>query len=139
MTAENDNPQEKSEEPDVLEDEEEQLLHPLSVVIDSFVHQILDIQQCAQTFIPLAWKIHNKKVDDINEKLDSSIKIVDEKEEDAEKLVGIRGIREAGREAKRLSNSDVGETLERSLYVNIFSSLDQFTGNLISVFIPEKT
>lgn len=138
MTTENDNPQDESEELDIYEDDDEEQLHPLAAVIGSFVHKVLDIQQCAQTFIPLAWKIHNKKADELDEKFDSSIKIIKESNDDAEKLPGIRAIREAEREAKRLSNSDVGDTLERSLYVNIFSTLDQFTGNLISVLYQKK-
>lgn len=112
--------------------------HPLSVGIDSFVHKMLDIQQCAQTFIPLAWKSHDKKADEINKKINSGKKIIEENEDIAGQLLGIKKIREAQRESSRLSNSDVGETLERSLYVNIFSTLDQFTGDLISILYKKK-
>ncbi|WEJ61869.1 hypothetical protein [Thiomicrorhabdus lithotrophica] len=125
--------QTENTEPDTLPEEQ----HPIKVVINSFVHKILDIHECAATFIPMAAIEHNQNIENIESALEKASKHFEDSDQQI-KLSAIKDIREVDRKAKRIINSNLTETLEKSLYVNIFSAFDQFTGDLISILYHKK-
>lgn len=126
----------KKDEKDLKVEEEEK--HALIKVMDSFVHNILDIKQCAQTFIPLAEKEFNENIKDVEDQVVSAVKIAMEDEDRAKIVSTIKQLREVDRRLDRLSNSNVADTLEKSLFVNLFSTFDQFTGDLISILYQKE-
>ncbi len=66
--------------------------NPTANIIDSFVFNVLDIQQCAQTFIPLAGKLHNTNADLITKKAEEAQLEIDSDVE-AKQTSGIRKMR----------------------------------------------
>lgn len=64
--------------------------------------------------------------------------LVDESDEEHEKLVGVRSIRKAVKQTVRHNRSDVSSTLERSLFIYLFSVLDSYIGDLIVALFERK-
>ncbi len=112
--------------------------HPLASIINYCIHKILDIQQCAEKFIPAAWQYESEKSNEVVklfEKVDAIIESATTKQEE---IQAASLISKAVMEANRLNSSDLGETLEKSLYINLFSIFDKFTGDLITELFARK-
>lgn len=112
--------------------------HPIAVAINHGVHKVLDIQQCAEQFIPAAWEYHNRKADELDKLFNEIDNIIELAKTQQEEVQAASLISKAVREANRLSTSDLAETLEKSLYINLFSIFDKFTGDLITELFNRK-
>ena len=130
-------PEDKVEEPeDKVEEPEEvigrEVLHPIALVINEYVHSVLDIRECVHRLVPIAANQLKEEAGNINSKLDQGYELLDNSEDAKNKILAIKTIGEGIRLAKRLKNSNLIETLIESLFVNLFSAFDKLTGSLIS-------
>lgn len=128
-------PEDTNNDSENIEGEQE---HPIAATINYCVHKVLDIQQCAEQFIPAAWKYHNSKADEIEAIFEETDKILNSATTKQEEIQAASLISKAIMESKRLSTSDLAETLEKSLYINLFSILDKFTGDLLTELFNRK-
>lgn len=105
----------------------------VSEVIDSFLHRVLDVEDCAQQFIPMARNSFNENADRLKSELDECQKLLEEETDQDKRLIGVRNIRKCIREIDRHNNSAPMAILEKSLFISIFSAFDKYVGDLITV------
>ena len=131
---------EKIEKQETVETEKDQSETTLSigVVIDNFVHRVLDIEECAKEFISAAAIKYNESTAKLKSDLTECQDIIDREGSQDEKLVGIRNLRKCLREFDRHKNSSPVDTLEKSLFINLFASFDKYIGDLIAVLYESK-
>jgi hypothetical protein len=119
------------EEVESSEEIEEGYEHPIGKVITCFIHRILDIEECAQDYIFQAVTKYNDKVDRIRSEVIKYRAHVGSGGDRDNSLAAVRELRKLMRETERHNKSSPVETIERSLFVNLFASLDKFTGDLV--------
>lgn len=107
-------------------------------VIDKFLHRVLDVEECAKSFIDDARKNYNENADRLRLEASKCIDIIRNEEDSDQKLYGIRQLRRCEREIDRHNNSSPVTTLEKSLFISLFASFDSFIGDLISVLYQTK-
>ncbi|MBC3269000.1 hypothetical protein HU765_03615 [Pseudomonas sp. SWRI81] len=105
--------------------------HPIGKVIVDFIHRVLDIEDCARLFISSAIDTYNLKYDELFAELDACSLDPDCISSAAEKIVNMREVAQVLRKLERHSKSLPIDTMERSLFVNIFSCYDKFVGELV--------
>lgn len=113
--------------------QEESSEFSISTVIDSFLHRVLDIEDCADEFISIARKNFSENASRLKDELSECQKLLGDDTDKEEKLVGVRNIRKCIREIDRHNNSAPMDVLEKSLFINLFSSFDKYVGDLIAV------
>lgn len=136
LNIKNTNTTEKTVEDKEVTSKEE--IYGIGEVIDIFLHRIMDIQECASEYIPEAAQKYNEKADELlheYENIISTLETVDSKEN---KVVSEKALRKAFRKIKRHMGSSPVETLEKSLFVSLFSSFDKFIGDLIEVLFNKQ-
>lgn len=103
----------------------------ITTVVENFIHNILDIEYCASTYIPLA---HSDYVDeDIKLKSDlNDLKQPNQEQEDLKKIQQIKRIRSFMRSVKKHANSSPATLLEKSLFISLFAAFDKYIGEVFS-------
>jgi hypothetical protein len=108
-------------------------------VIDTFLHRILDIEECAQDFISIAVKKYNENSDRLRLEISAYLDVLNnEEKDDDERLLSIRGTRKASREIDRHNNSSPVATLEKSLFIYLFAAFDKYIGDLVAVLYQSQ-
>lgn len=119
-------------------DEPEEELPPIEIVLDGFLHRVLDIEDCAIDFITLAREkfIENSsRLKSELSKIADSLNIEDDRDK---KLHNIKSLSKLLRELDRHNNSSPVSTLEKSLFINLFAVFDKYIGDLVTVLYQEK-
>lgn len=107
-------------------------------IIDGFIHRILDIEDCARQFIQIARAQFNENAKRLRNEISESQQILDKEEDKDKRIIGVKNLRKCLREIDRHNNSSPAGTLEKSLFVSLFSAFDKYTGSLLSVIYREK-
>lgn len=113
-------------------------IYEVGEVIDIFLHRIMDIEECASEYIPEATQRYNDKTNELfheYKNIVSTLETVDGKEN---KVVSEKDLRKALRKIRRHVGSSPVETLEKSLFVSLFSSFDKFIGDLVDVLFRKQ-
>lgn len=121
-----------TDEDSTKENEEE---HVLSIgnVIDGFLHQVLDIEDCGRDYVAIASEKHKENGDSIIAELTAAQEIIKNDDDEVKKLHGAKTIRKTIRDIDRLINSSPVATLEKSLFIYLFAAFDKFIGDLVAV------
>lgn len=120
-----------------MTDEQQDKVAPIAVAIATFLHAVRDAEEVVNFFVPIAAKIHNKRVDKIKESV-TKAKELSEKEDLQSQVLGTKCFLEVNRKFERIKNSNIPETIEKALFLNLFSSFDAFMGDLISCLFSIK-
>ena len=120
---------------EIVEKSDEKIEFTLDIMVDEFIHDILDIEECARIFITKAQKNSIKNAKKLKKDLKKATKIL---ENNSNNILVHKKIRKIIKKIKRHNNSDIASTLEKSLFVNLFSKFDTFIGNLISILYKNK-
>jgi len=123
---------------DAEEDVVEEKIHPIALVINEYVHSVLDIRECVERLVPIAVKQLNEEANKINSTLDKGYKLLEDSENDNKEILAIKTIEEGRRLAKRFKNSNLIDILIKSLFINLFSAFDKLTGDLISILYSKR-
>lgn len=115
-----------------LQDEDVQHINPISNAVNRFVHKVLDIEECAKSSIPQAIYAYKKRAKSIDLAFEKNQNILDGNGTREEKLVAARELRQALRKSRRFELDTSVFTLERSLFIGLFSCFDKFVGELMS-------
>ena len=115
-----------------------EVLSKLGEVIDTVVHGILDIEECGTEFVSLAIEDHSQNVERLKNDFEKYNAILESSSDRDERIVAVRHMRRFMREVGRLKNSSKVETLEQSLFINLFAVFDKYIGDLICVLYEEK-
>jgi hypothetical protein len=109
-------------------------------VIDTFLHRILDIEECAKDFISIASKKYNENSNRLKSEMSACSDVLRNKEKYGkdERLLNIRGIRKTFREIDRHNNSLPLATLEKSLFIYLFAAFDKYIGDLVAVLYQSQ-
>lgn len=109
--------------------------HPISLAINDYIHAILDIEDCAKRYI----------TDARNKRYDNAVFLKSQLEEvkaallqNNNNLHELKKMRSVMREVRRHRRSEISHTIEKSLYIYIFSEFDKLTGILISILFNKK-
>ncbi|QTL34686.1 hypothetical protein [Pseudoalteromonas viridis] len=111
--------------------EQNKKMNPIAVAISTFTHAIRDAEEVIKFYVPVAARMHNKRVDELKKKGEEA-KALSEKDDLQSQVLGSKCYLEVVRSFERLSNSNVPETIKKALFLNLFSSFDAFIGDLIS-------
>lgn len=111
--------------------EQDKDMNPIAVAIKTFLHAIRDSEEVVFAYVPIAAKIHNKRIDEAKEKAKKA-KELSEKDDLQSQVLHTKFILEMNRTFERINNSNVPETIEKALFLNLFSSFDAFMGDLIT-------
>ncbi|MBV4469312.1 hypothetical protein [Pseudomonas siliginis] len=106
-------------------------LHLIASALSRFVHKVHDIEESAKNCIPQARKAYIRRAKELQSTFLSAQEVLDSDCSAEEKLVAARNLRTMLRLAKRLSNDATIVTLERSLFIGLFTCFDKFVGELM--------
>lgn len=93
--------------------------------INGFLHRIMDVEECAYQYIPLAEEARNEKGKILESKLQ------DYAENREEGGINFKEVRDFVRDIERHTHSNPTKVLSQSLFISLFSSFDKFIGDLI--------
>jgi len=120
-----------------VEDKEEKSLNPIAVSMNTFIHAVKDSEEVVYNFVPLAARVHNKRISKIEENEKVALELMESKDEQ-DQVLGSKKILEVVRLSERIINANVPETIEKALFLNLFSSFDAYIGNLISCIFNRR-
>ncbi|QDE32391.1 hypothetical protein [Shewanella polaris] len=124
-----------SEEPASLEDVIEV---EIKDVIDIFLHRIMDVEDCAKEYISAAAKSYNENGYKLRGEIEKhQIALVAEGDE-AIDIIAVKSLRKTLRKVERHNSSSPVTTLEKSLFISLFSVFDKFVGDLVAVLYRKK-
>lgn len=107
-------------------------------VIDTFLHRILDIEECANEYINAAAKSYNDNAKKLKSDIERQQEILECEKEETARVLTVKELRKTLREIERHNRSSPVTTLERSLFISLFSVFDKFVGDLIAVLYSKK-
>lgn len=107
-------------------------------VIDKFLHRVLDIEDCAFEYISEAAKRYNDNAKKLQDKIDSHKSTLEEEKDEKGRVLAVKELRKTIREVERHNSSSPVTTLEKSLFVSLFSVFDKFIGDLIAVLYRKQ-
>ena len=110
----------------------------ISDVIDTFLHRIMDIEDCAQEYISAAAKSYNENGDKLRVEIEKHQKNLEVDGDEATEIIAVKDLRKTLREIERHNSSSPVTTLEKSLFISIFSVFDKFVGDLVAVLYKKK-
>ncbi|MBH0029141.1 hypothetical protein I6F53_19490 [Pseudoalteromonas sp. SWN29] len=113
--------------------QEDEVFFSVDVVINNFIHRVLDIEDCASNFITLAVSNYQANAERLKLELAECQDLLKSEEEQEKKLIAVRRFRQCDREVERHNNSNPVEVLEKSLFISLFSAFDKYIGDLIAV------
>lgn len=111
--------------------EQEDKIIPIAAVITTFLHAIRDAEEVVMVYVPVSGQLHNKRVEDLK-KEQVKAKELSEKDDLQSQVLGTKCFLDVDRKFERIANSNVPETIEKAIFLNLFSSFDAFVGSLIS-------
>jgi hypothetical protein len=111
--------------------EQEKKMNPIAIAITTFLHAIRDAEEAVNYFVPVAAKMHNKRIYEVKKNAEKAREL-SEKEDLQSQVLGAKYFLDVNRKFERIKNSNVPETIEKALFLNLFSSFDAFVGDLIS-------
>lgn len=117
---------------DIATHESKEIAMSVEIVIDRFLHRVLDIEDCARDFIEIAYKKYNKNADRLKSSITKCQKTLKNEEDQDKRLLCIKHIRKSIREIDRHNNSSPVSTLEKSLFIYLFAAFDKFIGDLVT-------
>lgn len=103
----------------------------LGRLIDVFLHRVNDIEDCAREYIYLAEEKYKKDLDKLMELMSGQQNLLKNGDK-ANRRLAVGGIAESIREVSRLISSSPVLTLEKSLFIFLFSVLDKYIGDLVN-------
>ncbi|QBQ54783.1 hypothetical protein [Nitrosococcus wardiae] len=107
-------------------------------VIDTFLHRILDIEDCAKEYIVAAAEAYNDNAEKLRAEIESHQKTLQDEEDEKIRVLTVKGLRKTLRNIERHNNSSPVTTLEKSLFISLFSAFDKFVGDLVAVLYSKK-
>jgi hypothetical protein len=110
---------------------EQEKINLIATAITTFLHAIRDAEEVINFYVPVASRLYNKRIDELEEKADKARELF-EKDDLQSQVLGTKHLIEFNRKFERIKNSNVPETIEKALFLNLFSSFDAFVGDLIS-------
>lgn len=114
-------------------------LHLIASALSRFVHKVHDIEESAKNCIPQARKAYIKRAKEVQSTFLINQAIIESDCSAEEKLVAARNLRTMLRLARRLENDATIATLERSLFIGLFTCFDKFVGELIEGVYSTRT
>ena len=118
---------------DNLKSEEVDKTFEVKEVVDIFLHRIFDIEDCAKEYISAAKKSYIDSAKKLRSDIEGHQKILEKEEDENTRILVIKEFRKTIRAAERLSSSSPVATLEKSLFISLFSIFDKFVGDLVAV------
>lgn len=110
----------------------------LNDIVDDFVHRVLDIEECAEEYITKATEKYNNDADRLKEEIHKYQKIIENEEDENCRLMAVRAIRKTLRDIDRHNSSSPAQTLEKSLFINLFAAFDKYVGDLLAVLYRQN-
>lgn len=111
---------------------EQSEVHPIGLAVGSFIHRVLDIEQCFEQFVASAHREHHSRRSEswkIFAGLNDRLSV----EQTVEGKIRVQSqIRAVMRTIERQMASSPKEVLERSLFISIFAHYDKFLGELVA-------
>jgi len=107
-------------------------------VIDTFLHRILDIEDCAKEYISSAAKSYKDKASKLISDIEKHQESLGKEEDETAKVLTVKELRKTIREIERHNRSSPVTTLERSLFISLFSVFDKFVGDLVAVLYSKN-
>lgn len=107
-------------------------------VIDTFLHRILDIEDCAKEYVFAAAKAYNDSAEKLKKEVDKHQKALEEQKDETVRILTVKELRKTLREIERHNRSSLVTTLERSLFISLFSAFDKFVGDVVAILYSKK-
>lgn len=110
----------------------------VSEVIDTFLHRVMDIEDCAKEYISAAAKGYNENAEKLRSNIEKYQEALEGKKDETVRVLTIKELRKTIREIDRHNSSSPVATLEKSLFINLFSVFDKFIGDLVAALYLKK-
>ena len=107
-------------------------------VIDTFLHRIMDIEDCAKEYITAAYKGYNQNAENLKCSVKKHRETLEIEKDETIRILTVKELRKTLREIERHNNSSPVATLEKSLFISLFSVFDKFVGDLVAVLYSKK-
>ncbi|MFM2667922.1 hypothetical protein AAFX24_24515 [Vibrio mediterranei] len=119
------------------DDEEVEFEDPIIQCVSRFVHAVNDVEYAIKVFVPLAFDLEEKQHTEISECYKEAEKYAEDGNPSNQALSSSLFFK-ASRKALRYVNSQVPKTMVKSLFLNIFSDFDTFTGEMLKAIYEKK-
>ncbi|EOW9660476.1 hypothetical protein ACO14J_000485 [Vibrio parahaemolyticus] len=126
-----------TEEEDDEDDEEAEYEDPVIKAVSRYVHSVNDVEDAMKAFVPMALKIEEEQHVQIAEAYKEAERCASD-ENPANRALSSSMFIKATRKANRYIASQVPRTLVKSLFLNLFSDFDTFTGELLIAIYNKK-
>ena len=133
--AESDESDESIEESDLIVASEG---FEVNKVIDIFLHRVMDIEDCAKEYISAAAKGYNQNAKKLIGNIEKHQKTLEDERDETIRVLTVKELRKTLREIERHNSSSPVTTLEKSLFINLFSVFDKFIGDLVAVLYSKN-
>ena len=110
----------------------------ISDVIDNFLHRVLDIEDCANDFLPVAINKYNENAKRLDAEVLMHKGLLNAEVDTDKKPHNLKNLRKSLKEIDRHNSSLPVDTLEKSLFIYLFAAFDKYIGDLISVIYQLK-
>lgn len=107
-------------------------------VIDTFLHRVMDIEDCAKEYISAAAKGYNENAEKLRGNIEKHQKTLEDEKDETIRVLTVKELRKTLREIERHNSSSPVTTLEKSLFISLFSVFDKFIGDLVAVLYSKK-
>ncbi|TCO69708.1 hypothetical protein [Chromatocurvus halotolerans] len=107
-------------------------------VIETFLHRILDIEDCAKEYLFAAVKAYNDNAEKLTEDIERHQGALEDEKDETVRVLTLKELRKTLREIERHNKSSRVTTLEKSLFINLFSVFDKFVGDLVAVLYGKQ-
>lgn len=114
-------------------------VHPIAKSIETALHRLMDIDESARLFIPMAKNNKKSQLNVLAESLKKSAESLgDKRKERAGVTKEINAVLNSARALSRLANSKIPEIMESSLFLGLFSTFDAFMGTLLTAIYSKR-
>jgi len=107
-------------------------------VIDTFLHRIMDIEECANVYISAAVKSYNDNAKKLSSDIERHQRTLEDEKDETIRLLTVKDLRKTIRGIERHNSSSPVTTLEKSLFISLFSVFDKLVGDLVAVLYKKK-
>ncbi|MFM5588708.1 hypothetical protein ACET65_17345 [Aeromonas rivipollensis] len=107
-------------------------------VIDTFLHKILDIEDCAKEHITSSVTSYNDNARKLKADAEKHVTSLKQEKDETARVLTVKLLRKTIREIERHNRASPFTTLERSLFISLLSVFDKFIGDLVAVLYSKN-
>lgn len=113
--------------------------NPIATAMSAMVYKLVDFEECAAEFVPVAEKARVDSLKGLVEELTELTAPLTKKPiDEAKRVTFLKGAMEFMPKIQRITYANPGRVLRESLFIGVFTVFDAFTGELLRALFERK-